>query len=436
LIKHEPDARHMLGLNASGSTYCSGLTVLIDDIDGKLPLNPTKQDVAFGEQANGDVHKKNLFIWVGSITKFFYDYHLAKYFNKKQRLTAKIKGCGTDLIQTEVKEIDRCQLTSFNANFKNYAKKSIRIDQKSVQQIVGSDTHFSLVCDRPPAVNLPSSVTSASDTPVSKKRKITHAQGQVPTEPNQPSPVNSGDIARTQMQNANRPGAATQAFRPISNHPQGGVQQQTNTGQLPAPPNCPSSARNPQQHPPQHFQQPDHRHTNGTQPQMNLHDQRMQLRQQLKHHGTQQLHQHRSSSQPTSQNASDGGASTSQNVACAVQKDAEIIDLLDDSSRDSASPVASNTEALGDNENGGMEANGENAAVANAENNDEDDDSVSSAKDYYKDLCSQLTLGMEKKKESDNRMKKENRNLKEEIFELRNEVGRLQELLKRSFGTE
>lgn len=50
LIKHEPDARFMLGLNASGSMYCSGLTVIVDDIEGKLPLNPTKQDVAFGEQ--------------------------------------------------------------------------------------------------------------------------------------------------------------------------------------------------------------------------------------------------------------------------------------------------------------------------------------------------------------------------------------------------
>ena len=50
LIKHEPDARFLLGLSTGGSTYCSGLTVLIDDIRGMLPLNPTKQDIGFGEQ--------------------------------------------------------------------------------------------------------------------------------------------------------------------------------------------------------------------------------------------------------------------------------------------------------------------------------------------------------------------------------------------------
>lgn len=27
---------------------------VVDDIEGRLPLNPTKQDVAFGEQFNGE----------------------------------------------------------------------------------------------------------------------------------------------------------------------------------------------------------------------------------------------------------------------------------------------------------------------------------------------------------------------------------------------
>lgn len=43
LVKCEADARHLLGLNAGGSTFSSGLTILVDDIEGNLPLNPTKQ---------------------------------------------------------------------------------------------------------------------------------------------------------------------------------------------------------------------------------------------------------------------------------------------------------------------------------------------------------------------------------------------------------
>ena len=69
LIKIEPDACLMLGLNTRGSNYCLGLTILIDDIEGELPLNLTKQDIAFGEQANGEVHKDTLYALVGSVTR-------------------------------------------------------------------------------------------------------------------------------------------------------------------------------------------------------------------------------------------------------------------------------------------------------------------------------------------------------------------------------
>jgi hypothetical protein len=88
LVKYEADARHLLGLGVGGSTYSSGLTILVDDMDGNLPLSPTKQgesieylcisiiphffvnspllsllllnllpDVAFGEDSNGETHR-------------------------------------------------------------------------------------------------------------------------------------------------------------------------------------------------------------------------------------------------------------------------------------------------------------------------------------------------------------------------------------------
>ena len=123
LIKYEPDGRFMLGMSAGGTQFCSALTVLIDDIDGRLPLNPTKQDIAFGEEDNGEVHKTNLFKWVGSVSKFFYEYHLRKYDGKKTRLTAKIKEFGRDSVETALKTVDESELTNFTVNVKYYAKK-------------------------------------------------------------------------------------------------------------------------------------------------------------------------------------------------------------------------------------------------------------------------------------------------------------------------
>lgn len=43
LIVHHPDARTILELSAGGTEYCSGLRIIIDDFEGHLPLNPTKQ---------------------------------------------------------------------------------------------------------------------------------------------------------------------------------------------------------------------------------------------------------------------------------------------------------------------------------------------------------------------------------------------------------
>jgi hypothetical protein len=54
LIKHSVDGSSVLGLTSSGTQFCQGSTILVDDIHGKLPLNPTKQDLAFGEEANGE----------------------------------------------------------------------------------------------------------------------------------------------------------------------------------------------------------------------------------------------------------------------------------------------------------------------------------------------------------------------------------------------
>jgi len=57
LIKYEPDARTFLGLYSSVTNYCQDLTIIVDNFSGNLSLNPTKQDIVFSEQANGQIQK-------------------------------------------------------------------------------------------------------------------------------------------------------------------------------------------------------------------------------------------------------------------------------------------------------------------------------------------------------------------------------------------
>ncbi|KAL7536561.1 hypothetical protein ACHAXR_007311 [Thalassiosira sp. AJA248-18] len=492
LIKYEPDARFMLGLNASGSMYCSGLTILVDDIGGNLPLNPTKQDVAFGEESHGDVHKKNLFAWIGAVTKFFYEYHLAKFENKRTQLTAKIKEFGSALGQMEVKEIDKCQLTTFNLHFKYYAKKSIRV--KSAKQNAGPDTHFTLVPDRPRVncVPLPppesNSGSVMNDTPASKKRKLEHSQSNhqrqssnlnnIPTHLNN----NRGHI-RAQMPNTHQPVVAQrQQQAGASQHGHGwGAQpynrgpQYTNghnqhaqlvsvpqqhlhhrMGQGIQPPsqNTSDSGKsahhpwhgranpqqlphhqyqqpNPQQLPHHQYQQPFNRepqYSNGN----NGQAQQVTVQQQPNHGNGGAMPRMGQGIQPPSQSTSDLGKSSSLNVG---EKEVELVDLCDegestnnDASEVSASPVASNKEAPGDQiKEEPDDASG--AADADEASNEEDEESVSSTKDYYKDLCNQLAFQLEKRKDSDHRRKQDNRRLKDEVQELKNEVERQRRLL-------
>lgn len=90
LIKAIYDARADLGLFNSGSDYSQGLTVIVDDCDGMLPLNPTKQDIAFGEEEYGNAHKANLFSWTAAYVFFFWNHHADKVDKSKRALGDKV----------------------------------------------------------------------------------------------------------------------------------------------------------------------------------------------------------------------------------------------------------------------------------------------------------------------------------------------------------
>jgi hypothetical protein len=82
-----------LFLTSGGTDFCQGLSVIVDDVNGMLPLNPTKQDFAFGEQVHGDVHRNNMVAWVGAVTKMYWAYHYeVTYGAKKELLSKQIKA--------------------------------------------------------------------------------------------------------------------------------------------------------------------------------------------------------------------------------------------------------------------------------------------------------------------------------------------------------
>lgn len=92
LITHLEDARGKLGLPNTGSKYCQGLTILVDDANGVLPLDPTKQELAFGNEV---VYKENFWTWLSGVTRLYYNLHQNKFKRGEEKpltaLTAEVK---------------------------------------------------------------------------------------------------------------------------------------------------------------------------------------------------------------------------------------------------------------------------------------------------------------------------------------------------------
>eukprot|EP00980_Cylindrotheca_fusiformis_P011338 scaffold2619_cov129-Cylindrotheca_fusiformis.AAC.16 len=91
LIKDMPDCRTFLNLTAGSSDFKQGLTIVIDDYQSTLPLNPTKQDLSFAFQEHGETHKKNLIFWMSGIANFFWTYHFERKGSSKLQLTESVK---------------------------------------------------------------------------------------------------------------------------------------------------------------------------------------------------------------------------------------------------------------------------------------------------------------------------------------------------------
>jgi len=144
LIKEEKDGRGELKLTNSGSQYCQGLVIIVDDEHGHLPLNPTKQDVAFGEQSHGETHKANLMMWIAAIAKVYWKHHLSGSNNSLTTLTDRVRGTVAQAKKYVTKDrthlfsgkpIGQCEFTTFqnmtfntlNTNSSLYAEKGYAI---------------------------------------------------------------------------------------------------------------------------------------------------------------------------------------------------------------------------------------------------------------------------------------------------------------------
>ena len=192
LITHFEDARGTLGLTNSGSQYCQGLTILVDDVHGKLPLNPTKQDLAFSEEANGEVHQANLFAWLSGVTRLYYNRHQNKFPKNERRtlLTAEVKRHLPTIESFQdpnhfMKPLFECAFTRF-ANVK-WTKSNglIRTVVTKCQRISGADTLARIVAPPPapapvpvPPIPVPAVVARVPEPDVgggSRKRKASES---------------------------------------------------------------------------------------------------------------------------------------------------------------------------------------------------------------------------------------------------------------------
>lgn len=143
LINFHKDARTMLSLSAGGTEFCSGLRIILDDSEGHLPLNPTKQEVAFSEMQNGELFRDNLWRSVGAAAHSYYKFHIKKFDDRKKELSKAICDFGEQMA-TESRldgELANLNLTSFKLGPFKASKQHLRVE---VEEEVGGDTLYRL----------------------------------------------------------------------------------------------------------------------------------------------------------------------------------------------------------------------------------------------------------------------------------------------------
>ena len=97
LIKVQNDPRSKLRISSGSTDFCQGLTVIIDDHNGTLPLNPTKQDTAYGHSKHGQIHKENLQEWTAAISDFYWKYYYEQFGCSKMEISTAVANSKANL---------------------------------------------------------------------------------------------------------------------------------------------------------------------------------------------------------------------------------------------------------------------------------------------------------------------------------------------------
>ena len=101
-LKHD-DARGVLRLTNSGTHFCQGLTIIVDDFEGHLPLTPTKESLAFGIEDYGKIHERNLYAWLGALAHVYWN-HFHTMYKSKAALGNAIKAKKFNVSELEKKD--------------------------------------------------------------------------------------------------------------------------------------------------------------------------------------------------------------------------------------------------------------------------------------------------------------------------------------------
>ena len=176
LVKSVEDCRAILGLATGSTDFCQGLTVIVDDMHGHLPLNPTKQDIAFGEQEAGNTHKTNLFSWIGAYTFLYYNIQRDKKFGgSKMALSAAVNRLSSqqDDLTWDGPCLDQCFFTEYKFLTWKFIKATGNIrcgNMKKVVAVVGTDTRWRFN-DLPEVTHAAHAASPPQSNPRPKKKR-------------------------------------------------------------------------------------------------------------------------------------------------------------------------------------------------------------------------------------------------------------------------
>eukprot|EP00978_Attheya_sp_CCMP212_P024683 scaffold77936_cov37-Attheya_sp.AAC.3 len=222
LITSVNDARHLLKLPSGGNGYAQGLTIIVDDSAGNLPLTSSKEDIAFSEERGAAAHEGNFYAWISAVAKMFWHFHVNKLgsTSQKTRLTAAV-GEHTEAITIELLTENAFSMaleTAAISCFKNvpWTKRTIGtteeteiyLKKKGLGGLTASEpsyyfpgvaTKCILDFDNPSQLPVNTGTVRSPREPKTKKRKLTAQIGE--KEKKGPSDILNGHSSPSRKQN-------------------------------------------------------------------------------------------------------------------------------------------------------------------------------------------------------------------------------------------